>query len=237
MKIGVGGCSHSSTGYGYPWHKFMGQRYSAKIIKSSTSGGGNEANVEKIKYIFDENPDLDFFVLQLTEPSRFVFGMEDFNNSHEKTDCVLDNPTFFNGVKYYTAVGNKNDERLKKRTNIDVKFDKLFTNHIYVSDYNTKYKFLHTLMSIQHLANHYNKKIIFFSWFVDVRELAQSVGYQHIIEKMIILEGYVLDFVEKNKIPPIPNDSHYDSDAHKIIFNDYIHPQLKELITITTKII
>jgi hypothetical protein len=60
MKIGVGGCSHSSTGYGYPWHKFMGQRYSAKIIKSSTSGGGNEANVEKIKYIFDENPDLDF---------------------------------------------------------------------------------------------------------------------------------------------------------------------------------
>jgi hypothetical protein len=39
------------------------------------------------------------------------------------------------------------------------------------------------------------------------------------------------------KIKSLPNDSHYDSDAHKIIFNDYIHPQLKELITITTKII
>ena len=49
MKIGVGGCSHSSAAYGYPLHKFMGQKFSAKIIKSSTSGGGNETNVEKIK--------------------------------------------------------------------------------------------------------------------------------------------------------------------------------------------
>jgi hypothetical protein len=230
MKIGVGGCSHSSYGYGDPWHKFMGHKLGVEIIKSSSSGGGNEMNIEKIKYIFDKNPDLDIFVLQLTEPSRFVFGMEDFNDGHEKTNCVLDCPTFFNGVKYYTAVGNKNDERLKKRTNIDVKFDQLFKNHIYVSDYNTKYKFLHTLMSIQHLANYYNKKIIFFSWFVDVKELAQSVGYQHIMEKMTILDGYVMDFIIKNKIPALPKDSHYGTTSHEIIFNDYIYPQLKNLI-------
>lgn len=230
MKIGVGGCSHSSYGYGDPWHKFMGDKLEAEIIRSSTSGGGNEANVEKIKYIFDNHPDLDFFVLQLTEPSRFVFGMEDFKYENEKVDCVLDCPTYFNGVKYYTAVGNKNDERLKNRTNIDVKFDQLFRNHIYISDYNTKYKFLHTLMSIQHLANHYNKKIIFFSWFVDVKKLAQSVGYEEVVEKMTILDGHVMDFVEKNKIPPIPKDSHYNTDAHEIIFNDYIYPQLKNLI-------
>jgi hypothetical protein len=237
MKIGVGGCSHSSTGYGYPWHKFMGQKYSAEIIKSSSSGGGNEVNVEKIKYIFDNHPDLDFFVLQLTEPSRFVFGMDDFINSKERRECHLESPTTFNGFKYYTAIGGKNDERLKKRTNIDVKFDQLFKNHIYISDYNTKYKFLHTMMSIQYLANHYNKKIIFVSWFVDVKELAQSVGYQDIIKNMTILDGYVQEFVDKNKIPSIPQNSHYDSDAHEIIFNDYIHPQLKELITITRKII
>jgi hypothetical protein len=230
MKIGVGGCSHSSTGYGYPWHTFMGQKYSAEIIRSSTSGGGNEANIEKIKYIFQTNPDLDFFVLQLTEPSRFVVGLDDFKTQNEKVDCILDNPTYFNGVKYYTAIGGRNDQRLKERTNIEVKFDQLFLNHIYISNYNTKYKFLHTLMSIQHLANHYNKKIIFFSWFVDVKELAQSVGYEHIIEKMTILDGYVMDFVKKNKIPSLPRDSHYGTTSQEIIFNDYIYPQLKNLI-------
>lgn len=230
MKIGVGGCSHSSYGFGDPWHKFMGDRYSAKIIQSSTSGGGNEVNVEKIKYIFDNHPDLDFFVLQLTEPSRFVFGMNDFNSKDEKTNCTLDGPTTFNGVKYYTAIRNRNDERLKNRTNIDVKFDQLFLNHIYVSDYNTKYKFLHTMMSIQHLANHYNKKMIFVSWFVDVKELAQSVGYEYIVEKMTILDGCVIDFVEKNNVPSLPRDSHYGTTSHEIIFNDYIYPQLKNLI-------
>ncbi len=230
MKIGVGGCSHSSTAYGYPWHKFMGQRFSAKIIKSSTSGGGNETNVEKIKYIFDTEPDLDFFVLQLTEPSRFVFGMEDINGLNMKTDCNLDDPTSFNGVKYYTAIGKGSDKRLKEKTNIDVKFDSLFLNYIYTSNYNTKYKFLHTLMSIQYLANHYNKKIIFFSWFVDVKELAQSVGYDHIIEKMTILDGNVMDFIKKNKIESIPENGHYNTDSHEIIFNDYIFPQLKQLI-------
>jgi hypothetical protein len=230
MKIGVGGCSHSSSAYGHPWYKFMGDKLGGEIIKSSTSGGGNEINIEKIRYIFDKNPDLDFFVLQLTEPSRFVFGMEDFKSRDEKTSCTLENPTTFNGVKYYTAIGKGNDERLKTRTDIDVKFSQLFLNHIYVSDYNTKYKFLHTLMSIQYLANHYNKKIIFFSWFVDVKELAQSVGYEHIIEKMTILDSYVMDFVKMNKVQAIPNDSHYGSTSHEIIFNDYIYPQLKNLI-------
>jgi hypothetical protein len=230
MKIGVGGCSHSSSGYGYPWHKFMGRKLGADIIKSSNSGGCNESNVEKVKYIFDKNPDLDFFVLQLTEPSRFVFGMDDFNDSSEKTSCILDNPTTFNGVKYYTAIGRGNDERIKKRTNIDTNFDKLFKNHIYISDYNTKYKFLHTIMSIQYLANHYNKKIIFISWFVDVKELAQSIGYENIIKDITILDGYVQDFIEKNKIPSIPQNGHYDTDAHEIIFNNYIYPQLKNLI-------
>ncbi len=230
MKIGVGGCSHSSSAYGYPWHKFMGRKLDAEIIKSSTSGGGNETNIEKVRYIFKNNPDLDFFVLQLTEPSRFVFGMDDFDNSHEKKSCHLDSPTAFNGVKYYTAIGGNNNDRLKKRTNIDTNFDMLFKNHIYISDYNTTYKFLHTLMSLQFLANHYNKKIIFMSWFVDVKELAQSVGYEDIIKDMTILDGYVQGFINKNKIPSIPQNGHYDTDAHEIIFNDYIYPQLKNLI-------
>jgi hypothetical protein len=85
-------------------------------------------------------------------------------------------------------------------------------------------------MSIQYLANHYNKKIIFMSWFVDLKELAQSVGYENIIKDLTILDGYVQGFINKNKIPSIPQNGHYDTDAHEIIFNDYIYPQLKQLI-------
>ena len=33
MKIGVGGCSHSSSDYGQPWHEFMGREYSSEIVK------------------------------------------------------------------------------------------------------------------------------------------------------------------------------------------------------------
>jgi hypothetical protein len=230
MKIGVGGCSHSSVDYGDSWHKFMGRKFSAEIVESWTSGGGNETNIEKVKYIFENNPDLDFFVLQLTEPSRFVIGIDDFNYPSEKLGNDLKHQTTFNGVKYYTAIGGGNDERLKKRINIDVSFDKLFTNHIYISDFNTKYKFLHTLMSFQYLANHYNKKIIFISWFVDVKEIAQSIGYQDIIKNMTILNGFVEEFIEKNKIPRIPINGHYDTKSQEKIFNDYIYPQLKNLI-------
>ena len=93
------------------------------------------------------------------------------------------------------------------------------------------------MMSIQYLANHYNKKMIFVSWFVDVKELAESIGYEHIIKNMTILNGHIQGFIDENNIPSIPQNSHYDSDAHEIIFNDYIHPQLKELITITRKVI
>ena len=86
------------------------------------------------------------------------------------------------------------------------------------------------MLSLQFLANHYNKKIIFFSWFVDVKELAQSVGYEDIIKDMLVLDGYVDDFIEKNNISSIPQNGHFDTGAHEIIFNDYIYPQLKNLI-------
>ena len=229
MTIGVGGCSHSSHAYGEPWHTFMGQKLGAKIIVSNTSGGGNETNVEKIKYIFDNNPDLDYFVLQLTEPSRFVFSIGDVENKNDEL-YILESPYGFRDVKFYTAIGGGNDKRLNQLTNVDVKFDRLFLDHIYTSTYNTKYKFLHTLMSIQHLADFYNKKIIFVSWFVDVKEIAKSIDYEQIIEKMTILDGYVEDFIKKNGIPRLPKNGHYGTNSHDIIFNEYIYPQLKKLI-------
>jgi hypothetical protein len=234
MKIGVTGCSHSSPGYGNPWHHYMGQKLNATIIKSSSSGQGNEMNIEKIRYIFENNKDLDFFVVQLTEPSRFVLPI---GKCTEKEQHVLQSFNCFNGIKFFSLKHSGNDKQIKESTNADIRFDSFFRDFVYVSDFNTKYKLMHTMMSIQYLADFYQKKLIFFSWFVDVKEIAISINYEHIINKMIILDGYVEKFAKENKLPYIPRNSHYASNEHEIIYNDFIHPQLEKIIKINnTKI-
>jgi hypothetical protein len=229
MKIGVGGCSHSSDGFGKPWHYYMGEKLSSDIIESSSSGGSNECNIEKVKYIFEKNPDLDLFILQLTEPSRFSIPIL---NKLKNDELVLNTtpPNYFKGTTFYTFIGCGNDERIKELTGYDVKFDRFFLKNIYISDFNTKYKFIHTIMDFQYLANHYKKKIIFFSWFVDVKEIANSIGYESIIKEMFILDGYVEKFTNERKINKLRGDSHYGSEEHELIFNEYIYPQIKDKI-------
>lgn len=226
MKIGVGGCSHSSYAYGNPWHHYMGKKLNAEIITSSSSGGGNEINVQKVKYILDSHPDLDLFVLQLTEPSRFDIPIQDRSISIKENVLDTIQPNLFNGNKFYTASHDGNDKRLKELTNCDVKIDQLFKNFIYTSEFNLKYKLINTMMTIQYIANYYKKKFIFFSWFVDVKEIAKSIGYDPIIDDMIVLDGSVNDFIIKNNIKSLPRDSHYGSEAHEIIFNNFLYPQI-----------
>ena len=66
MKIGISGCSHSARHWGNPWHHYMGLRFNAEIVESSSPGAGNEMNFEKVKYILDTHSDLDLFVFQIT---------------------------------------------------------------------------------------------------------------------------------------------------------------------------
>ena len=85
-------------------------------------------------------------------------------------------------------------------------------------------------MSIQHVCNFYDVKIIFISWFVDLQSLAKEIGYSDILDKMNVLKGTVTDFIDKNKIMGIPGNGHYGSEEHKRIFEEYINPQLKNII-------
>jgi hypothetical protein len=89
------------------------------------------------------------------------------------------------------------------------------------------------MMSIQYLADYYQKKLIFFSWFVDIKKIATSINYDHVIDKMIILDGYVEKFAKENKVPYIPHNSHYSSNEQEIIYNDFLHPQLEKIINNT----
>jgi hypothetical protein len=217
MKIGVGGCSHSYDGWGNPWHYYMGKKLNAEIISSSSRGGGNEINLEKIKFILD-NHNIDFFVYQVTEPSRMVVG----NNNWEPGEG-LNNPTFFNEVSYHTfnCIGDKDEKSEIKN---------FFSETCVPSKYNTDYKIFHTMMSMNQLCNFYGIKIYFFSWFVDLYKLSKKSNYSDIINKLHVMNGSVNEFVVENKINSIPGDCHFDSEGHRIIYEQFIHPKLQDLI-------
>jgi hypothetical protein len=225
MKIGVTGCSHSAKFWGNPWHYYMGLRLNAQIIESSSPGAGNEMNFEKVKYILDTNPDLDLFVFQITEPGRLVLGLDNVENvtTNKPPNLDTNNGTEFNGSYYYTINPYENNSNLMKFTKKNIDVDEFFINHTFTSDYNLMFKVFHTILGIQQLCDLYNKKIIFFSWMVDLYELAKSAGYSKIIENLNILHGFVDEFAINNNINRIPNDGHYDSISSEKIYDGYIH--------------
>lgn len=232
MKIGISGCSHSSRFYGNPWHHYMGLKLNAEIIESSSSGAGNEMNFEKVKYILDTNPDLDLFVLQVTEPARLVLGLNGVDKMifPKRKDVNMFDGSEFNGQIYYTFNTVENEDNIKRLLKKEFKVDDFFINHSITSEYNLNLKVFHTILGIQQLCNFYNKKIIFFSWFVDLHELAKTNGYYDIIKNLNIIPGYVDDFAINNNIERIPNDGHYNSNNSERIYNEYIHDELIKLL-------
>lgn len=244
MKIGVTGCSNSHTAWGNPWWYYLGEEYGAEIISSSSSGGGNEMNIEKMKHILEVNQDLDYFVVQLTQSGRFLVGLNDWYDEHTKNvhhgfnlkkgsyDDIweLHRPNNFGGVGYYSFNGHNNNMNLKRLLKKDVDVDEVFINHFFMSDYNLNYKIFHTMMCMQQLCDIHNVKLIFFSWFNNLDELAQNSGHVETLQRMNVAPGCVFDFTKENNIEPIPGDGHFDSDAHKRIFEEFINPYIKNII-------
>ena len=230
MKIGVTGCSHSSKNYGeQPWWFHMGEKYGAEIISSSSRGGSNEFNIEKVKHILDTHPDLDFFVIQLTHPARTVVGAT-MIKSFERG---LHSPTNVNGYDYFNFTTMKNkpafESEFGKRYDADKVLDFVYEQSI-TSRYNLELKIFHTILTINTICEGYGKKAIFFSWFEDIHKLSEKSGYLELIKKIRILYGTVDEFVRENNIPSLPKDSHFGNESQKIIFEEFIYPQLKNLI-------
>jgi hypothetical protein len=230
IKIIAGGCSHSSFLYGNPWHYYMGKKMGAEIVSFSSGASGNEMNIEKIKFLLDKNLDVDMLVIQLTEPSRFVFGLNPKKPLKDGDLFYLHSLGFDEGIKYHTFTGHGNEEIIKRRYNYDIKFDKFFNEQIALSEYNSKLKIFHTIMTINELCKLYNKKVIFFSWFVDLHMMAKEIGYDKIIQDYNILTGFVNDFITNNKIKMNSLNGHYGLEEHEKIFEEFINPQLQNLI-------
>jgi len=239
LNIGIAGCSHSGYSYGNPWSYYMSQNLGAQIIDVSASGVGNEMMIEKMKLTLDTH-ELDFYVFQIIEPSRLVLGLNG-NDPQEEFDKFFPEAKYnkknlacwrqTNGISYFTFQQSISNNDINKLIDGNYDVADFMRNHIITSDFNMKIKVFHTLMAIQNLFNYYNKKILFFSWSVDIKKLAKEVGYEKIINSMNIMDGSVESFATQRNLKPLSDTNfHYGSESQKIIYEEFLHNNIVEFI-------
>lgn len=228
MKFGITGCSHSSKNYGgKPWWYWMGEEYKVEVVSTSSRGGANEINIEKLKYIFDNYTDVSHVVIQLTHPARITMGVSVL----KEEELGPHSPTQINGATVINFTTVRNDKYFKSMFYEDYTpvLDFIYNQSV-ASRYNLEYKLIHTMMSMAYLCESMGAKPIFFSWYVDLHKIAKKIKYLDLLEKMFIIRGTVDDFAKQNNLPTLPQDSHYGNDSQKIIFEEFINPQLKTFL-------
>lgn len=240
LNIGVAGCSHSAGKH--TWTRFMSQKLGCKLTDVTASGVGNEMMVEKIKKTLEsrrKDHQVDFYIYQIIEPSRLVVGLHgnDPEGQYEKYRTLqyseenLWHPKQTNGISYFTFQHSLNNDDINKLINKNYDVADFMRDHIIVSDFNMKIKVFHTLMAIQNLFNFYKKKVLFFSWSVDIKQLAKEAGYEEIINSMNVLDGSVESFAKKLKLKTISElNLHYGPESQKIIYEEFLHDNIIEFI-------
>lgn len=239
MKIGVTGCSHSSYLWGNPWHFYLSEEFKAEVIYTCSPGAGNEMNFEKMKYTI-ETYNVDYFIFQISDPSRLVMGINNWVNEHEinrnqmipnlSINEQMTHGQIFRDLYFYTFNAHENEKNLEKIFEKKLPVDDFMINHVITSTYNIEYKVFMIMCATKFICDFYGIPLIFFSWFTDINELSKKVGYKNILEKMNIVPGCVIDFINENKIESIPNDGHYDGDSHLKIYREYLSPYIKTII-------
>jgi hypothetical protein len=243
LNIGVAGCSHSGGGYGHAWTYYMSHKLGCKLTDVTASGVGNEMMIEKIKRALEtkiKDDKVDFFIYQIIEPSRLVLGLngnnpEDEYKKYQKELEYLEKNICChrqtNGISYFTFQQSFSNNDINKLIDGNYDIADFMKKHILISDFNMKIKVFHTLMAIQNLFNFYKKKVLFFSWSVNIKELAKEVGYEDILNSMYIMDGNVESFAKNRKLKTISDlDFHYGSESQKIIYDDFLHDNVIDFI-------
>ena len=243
LNIGVAGCSHSGGGYGHAWTYYMSHKLGCKLTDVSAPGVGNEMMIEKIKKTLEtkiEHDEVDFYIFQIIEPSRLVLGLNGNEPEEEykkyQTGLIYNKNNInchrqTNGVSYFTFQQSISNDDVNKLINKNYDVANFMRNHILISDFNMKIKVFHTLMAIENLFNFYNKKVLFFSWAVNIKELAEEVGYVDIIKSMNIIDSNVETFTKNRELKTVSeSDSHYGSESQRIIYEEYLHDNIINFI-------
>jgi hypothetical protein len=241
-KLATIGCSHSSYFAGQPWPVFLKEELECELIIANSPGAGNEMNLEKVKFLVDQNPDL--LIIQLTDPIRFTVGLYQqkelrcgrvaFITPEQLTDPgYLNGSHHYNGQLYYTFNIQANDNNLRNLTgHDDITVDHFIINHVIPSNYNLYQKVLHTMSAMSFMAEKKNVPVVFFSWSVDIHKIIAKNGYLDIFKDLKIIPGYIEEFVASRKLKPVPpgmlGEGHHGPENQKIICNDYVLPYLRE---------
>jgi len=224
------GCSHSSHMVGRSWPNFLKDQLGCNLNMAYSSGAGNEMNIEKVKLLLDSKPDL--LIVQLTDPSRYVVGITNFSNGLPDQKRNLTSPNRIKDIFYYTFNPHENNQNIKNLVGRQVDADSFVINHVITSNYNMYYKVMHTISSMAFLASQKHVPIVFFSWSVDIHSMIKKYGYDKIFSNLLIIPGYVEQFVKKQNLKPIPvgefGSGHHRSENQKIITEQFILPYLKE---------
>lgn len=237
MKIGFVGCSHSTNCYGLSWPIHMKNDLLCETVDVSTSGASNEMFIEKVKKTLEIENNIDFFIIQLTDPSRMMLGLcgnnpqEEYeinNNPYQQSNINCYRQT--NGISYYNLLINGGTD-INKLLNTNFSLDVLhfLQEHVIISDYNMKIKIFHTLMTYKSLFDYFGKKVLFFSWNVDIKQLANENGYGEIIREFDIIDGYVTNFTKYKKLTPF-DSTHYNTESHKIIYDEFLKSNIIDFI-------
>jgi len=238
MRIGFAGCSHSTKAYGISWPYFLKEDKNCDLVDISCSGASNEFLIEKIKKTLEKEDNVDFYIVQLTELSRYMIGLygnnpideyeNTFYRNYNENNISCHRTT--NGISYYNFLINSGgDINNLLKTNYHYDFLKFIRNHVLISDYNLKIKIFHTLLIMKGLFDFHNKKVLFFSWNSDIIKLAEESGYSEIIKQFNIIEGSVIDFANKNNLKKVDN-IHYGTEAHRLIYNQFLKSHIDNFI-------
>jgi len=228
IRIATVGCSHSSNMFGLSWPDFLEENLKCTIDRAYSSGAGNEMNIEKVKHLLNNKPDL--LIVQLTEPGRYTVGIA--NPANPKNIKILTDDRFIRSSCYYTFNPHSNNENIQQIIGGKVDADDFIINHVITSDYNLNYKIMHTISTMAFLARAKNIPIVFFSWCVDIHGMISKYGYADFFKDLLIIPGYIEEFVAKNNLIPIPpgefGTGHHRDVNQKRICQEYILPYLKE---------
>jgi hypothetical protein len=226
--------------YGKSWATHMIEDLNCNYEEITVSGGSNELLIEKIKVVLEKNQDVDYYVMQLTDPSRLTLGlygnnpkeehhMRGYNFEYNSESLSSDRET--NNISYITIKINENDNHINKIINKNYKLMDFFNKHILISDFNTKLKIFHTLLTLKSLFDFYNKKCLFFSWAVDIIELSKEMGYYDIIKTFDIVPGSIMDYSKENNLEKhLVDSTHYSTEGHYIFYNEFLKKHIYKFI-------
>lgn len=235
MKIACVGDSFSTTTYGLSWPDHVATRSGAELMRASSAGAGNAFYVEKVHDIAKSN--VDTVIVQLTEPSRVVVGWRAWEETQQGlrphhipaptsyTDPCHNN--IYKDIGCYTMNVHNNAQWLSPMIDYDCKeFDAIWLQQVAGTKY-YDYATIHAVLAIKALCDAYNKPVIFFSWFVPMRELLLP-GYEW-LNNWNLIQGCAQDYIHQVNLP-LTACGHLGSESSQQFVDAWLWPKLEKFL-------